>query len=223
VTGPVLVEAAVETLADARLAEVEGAGRLELCADLARDGTTPSAGLIRAVRAAVGIPVHVLIRPRPGDFVYDEAELAVMLADIAECRRAGVDGVVLGVLTEGGEVDRTAMQRLIAAVRPLSVTFHRALDKTADLGTAVVTLVELGVDRLLTSGGARTALEGAATLASLRSRFGGSIAVLAGGKVRPDNAADLVRRSGVQEVHVGVPWGTPPGRVAGVVAALRSL
>ena len=217
----VLVEAAVETLAAAVQAERDGAGRLELCADLARDGTTPSAGLIRAVRERVDIPVHVIIRPRPGDFHYDAGELAVMLADIGECRRAGVDGVVIGALTAAGAVDREMTARLLAAARPLRVTFHRAADATRDLGATVALLAELGVHHVLTSGGAPTALEGAERLAGLERTFGRTIGILAGGGVRPESVAELVRRSGVRQVHVGFPWRAPADRIAGVVAALR--
>ncbi|MBK8003072.1 MAG: copper homeostasis protein CutC [Gemmatimonadetes bacterium] len=217
----ILVEAAVETLDGAVQAERDGAGRLELCADLARDGTTPSAGLIREVRQRVDIPVHVIIRPRPGDFHYDAGELAVMLADIRECRRAGVDGVVIGALTAAGAVDREMTARLLAAARPLRVTFHRAADATPDLGATVALLAELGVDHVLTSGGAPTALEGAERLAGLERIFGRSIGILAGGSVRADRVAELVRRTGVRQVHVGFPWGAPADRIAGVVASLR--
>lgn len=220
---PVLVEAAVETVADAERAERDGAGRLELCADIAREGTTPSAGLIRAVRARVEIPMHVLIRPRPGDFRYDGAEVEVMLADIGECRRAGADGVVIGALAADGAVDRALTSLLAEAARPLAVTFHRAIDRTPDIGSAVATLVDLGIGRVLTAGGVPTALDGASALRSLVTRFGGAIQVLAGGKVRPDHVADLVRRTGVREVHVGMPWGAPADRVAAVVAALRGI
>lgn len=217
----ILVEAAVETLDGAVQAERDGAGRLELCADLARDGTTPSAGLIREVRQRVDIPVHVIIRPRPGDFHYDAGELAVMLADIRECRRAGVDGVVIGALTAAGAVNREMTARLLAAARPLRVTFHRAADATPDLGATVALLAELGVDHVLTSGGAPTALEGAERLAGLERIFGRSIGILAGGGVRADRVAELVRRTGVRQVHVGFPWGAPADRIAGVVASLR--
>lgn len=217
----VLVEAAVESVAAARQAVADGAGRLELCADLARDGTTPSAGLIRLVRARVEIPLHVLIRPRPGDFVYDRDEMAVMLADIAECRRAGVDAVVIGALTREGVVDRVLTAALVSAARPLTVTFHRAVDRTPDIAAALTTLVELGIERVLTSGGAPSAAAGIPVLARLQVAFGGAIGLLAGGQVRAENVASVVAGSGVREVHVGMPDGAEPGRVSRVVEALR--
>ncbi len=218
-----LVEAAVETLDAARRAVAEGADRLELCADLPRDGVTPSAGFIRTVRALVGQSLHVLIRPRPGDFVYSAGELGVMLADIAECRRAGVDGVVIGALLPGHTIDRSQTARLIEAARPLAVTFHRAVDLTPDPAAALTTLVELGIERVLTSGGGRDAVDGCHSLARLQSVFGGVITLMAGGGVRGTNARAIVTTSGVQEVHVGVAAGAESGRVGAVVTALRSL
>lgn len=218
----VLVEAAVETLTAALRAERDGAGRLELCADLARDGTTPSAGLVRLVRARVDLPLHVLIRPRPGDFHYTRDELAIMVEDIRECRRAGADGVVLGALARDRTVDRAAMGRLLTAARPLGVTFHRAVDATPDYGAALALLLELGVDRVLTAGGAPTALDGAERLATAHRSFGGAMRIMAGGKVRSENVVELLRRTGVREVHVGLPWGGPEDRIAGIVTALRA-
>lgn len=218
-----LVEAAVETIDAARRAVAEGAGRLELCADLPRDGVTPSAGFIRTVRAVLDVPLHVLVRPRPGSFEYSPDELRLMLADIAECRRAGVDGVVVGALTPEGTIDREHTARLLAAARPLAVTFHRAIDLVPDPAAAVTTLVELGVERVLTSGGGRTAVDGCRDLARLQRAFGGVITLMAGGGVRAGNVRAIVGTSGVREVHVGVPADAEAGRVGAVVEALRDL
>lgn len=217
----VTVEVAVETIAAARCAVAEGADRLELCADLPRAGVTPSAGFIRTVRGLVELPLHVLIRPRPGDFVYRPEELTAMLADIAECRRAGVDGVVIGVLSAGGLVDREQTARLLDAARPLAVTFHRAIDQTPDPAATLTTLLELGVERVLSSGGRETALEGSRCLARLQRSFGAAITLMAGGGVRGAHVARLVAASGVREVHVGLPADAEPDRVRAVVAALR--
>jgi copper homeostasis protein len=215
-----LVEAAVETIDAARRAVAEGAGRLELCADLPRDGVTPSAGFIRTARAMLEVPLHVLVRPRPGDFVYGPDELGVMLADIAECRRAGVDGVVIGAMTSAQTIDREQTARLLAAARPLAVTFHRAIDLAQDPAAALTTLVELGVERVLTSGGGRTAADGSRSLARLQQVFGGVITLMAGGGVRSTNAQFIVSTTGVRELHVGVPADAEAGRVRAVVAAL---
>jgi copper homeostasis protein len=199
----ILVEACVQTVAGAVSAAAVGADRLELCADLSRGGVTPSADLMRVVRTRVGIPLQVLIRPRAGDFVYDDSDIAAMLFDIREARRAGADGVVLGALTREHTVDREVTARLIAAARPLSVTFHRAIDQTPDLGAAVTTLIELGIERVLTSGGAKTAEQGTSELTRLVRSFGASIAILAGGSVRQRNALRICGDTGVREVHLG--------------------
>jgi copper homeostasis protein len=198
-----VVEACVQTPGSAVAAEAAGAGRIELCANLADGGVTPSAGGLRAARARVQLPIHVLIRPRAGDFVYEEGDVEAMLLDIREARRSGADGVVLGALTRDSTVDRELTGRLAGAARPLAVTFHRAVDRTPDLGAAVATLIELGIDRVLTSGGAETAEQGAPALAALVARFGASITVLAGGRLRPGNALRLVRQTRVPEVHLG--------------------
>jgi len=216
----ILVEAAVETLDGACTAVAEGAGRLELCADLARGGVTPSAGLLRAVRAAVDQPLFVMIRPRPGDFVYHSGELDIMLADIAEARRAGADGVVFGALTPAGEVDRGATERLIAAARPLPVTFHRAVDQARDLTGALTVLAALGVERVLTSGGAATAEQGLPVLVSLAAAIGRRVRILPGGGIRAGNAGRIARELGATELHVGVPLDAEAGRVAAIAAAL---
>jgi copper homeostasis protein len=222
VTSQVLVEAAVETLAGALRAERDGAGRLELCTDLPRGGTTPSAGLLRTVRRQVALPIHVMIRPHPGRFRYDVGELDAMAWDIAECRRAGADGVVFGVLSPSGSVAREATARLAERARPLAVTFHRAVDATENLEAAVETLVAIGIERVLTSGGASTAKQGLKMLSRLARRFGDRIGILPGGGVRATNVARLLKATRVAEVHVGFPEDAEPGRIADVCQALRN-
>jgi copper homeostasis protein len=201
-TRAVLVEACVDSVVSARHAAAAGAGRLELCANLVEGGVTPSLGMIARVRERVSIPLHVLIRPRGGDFLYDEDEVAVMLRDIADCRAMGVDGVVLGALSAGGAVDREITRRLIDAARPLAVTFHRAFDLAGDAGLALEELVSLGIERVLTSGQARTAEAGLLLLARLVAEAGARITILAGGGIDESNAARIVRETGVREIHV---------------------
>lgn len=205
----ILVEACVETVNESVAAEQAGAGRLELCSGLIEGGTTPSVGLIEAVRSRVGIPVFVIIRPRGGYFVHDAAELGLMLRDIDASKAAGAQGIVAGVLTTDHRIDRDAMARLVEAARPLPFTFHRAIDLTPDLDEAFGTLVELGVDRVLTSGGAATASEGASRLAALHQRLGDAITLMAGGGVRAAHAVNLVRQSRVNEVHARPLIATP--------------
>jgi copper homeostasis protein len=197
----ILVEACVDSVASALAAERGGAARLELCDNLYDGGTTPSAGMISAVKAAVRIPVFVIVRPRGGGFVYTDEEIAVMRLDIEAVRMLGADGVVLGVLTRDARVDEDRLHVLMAAAGGMPVTFHRAFDLARDLPEALDVLSRCGVVRVLTSGGAPSAREGADVIASL-VRGGAGVVVMAGGGVREENVQEVVRRAGVAEVHV---------------------
>jgi len=197
-----LVEACVDSIESALAAARGGAHRIELCANLIEGGTTPSAGTLAVCRSQLDIPIFVLIRPRGGDFLYSAAELAVMLEDIRRAKEAGAQGIVTGVLRADGDIDTDRTRELSDAARPLQVTFHRAFDVCRDAGRALETLIALGVARVLTSGQAATALEGANTIAGLVRRAAGRIVVLPGGGVTEDNVATLVRATGVTEVHL---------------------
>lgn len=197
----VLYESCVDTLAAAIASAEGGAQRLEMCANLDVGGTTPDAALVAHCVAAVDIPVFVMVRPRGGAFVYDAHEAEAMLRDIAMMKAAGAHGLVFGTLTRDGDIDTLLMRRLIDAARPLPVTCHKAIDDTRDLPAALDALCALGVDRVLTSGGAPTAAEGATMLARLVAQAGERLTILAGGGVRAHNVADLVRAIGVREVH----------------------
>ena len=199
---PTLIEACVDSIDSAIEAELGGADRVELCGELLQGGVTPSAGLVGGVCERIKIPVFALVRPRTGDFLYDDDELDVMLRDIEIIRSLNVEGIVIGALTRDGDVDIGTMYTLIAAAGDMNVTFHRAFDFVRDQSVALEALIELGVDRVLTSGGARSALEGASTLAELVDQGGSDITVLAGGGINASNVADVVRLSGVKEVHV---------------------
>ncbi|MDR6972625.1 copper homeostasis protein CutC [Leifsonia shinshuensis] len=205
------VEICLDDLAGVRVAEEAGADRVELCAALAEGGITPSIGTVGgALRAALRIGIQVLIRQRPGDFVYDEDELQAMVDDIHSMRAlpnpSGVTlGFVLGALRADGRINADATRRLVAACGEAPVTFHKAFDQLPDRAAALEQLVDLGVSRVLTSAGASSALEGADGLARLVEQAGDRIAVLAGGGIRPANAAELVERSGVREVHLRAP------------------
>jgi copper homeostasis protein len=198
----ILVEACVDSVASALAAEQGGAGRLELCDNLFDGGTTPSAGMIAAVKAAVHIPVFVIVRPRGGGFIYTRDEAGVMRLDIEAARMLGVDGVVLGALTRESRVDAELLRTLMDAAGPLPVTFHRAFDLARDQEQALEGLMQLGVTRVLTSGGAPTALEGVERIAALARRAAGQIVVMAGGGVREETVQEIVHRAGVHEVHV---------------------
>lgn len=197
----VLVEAAVDTFALALAAQAEGVHRIELCGPLHEGGTTPSAGLIARCSERLLVSVHVLIRPRTGDFVYSADEIAIMAKDIAVAKEFGADGVVIGALTPDGEVDAGHMSELIAMASPMRVGFHRAFDKVRDQDEALELLVSLQVDHILTSGGAETAMAGAERIRQLVERAADRIGIIAGGSITRENASELVKKTGVGSVH----------------------
>jgi copper homeostasis protein CutC len=197
----VVFESCVDSLDGALASVAGGASRLELCAQLHLGGTTPDPALVRQIVAATSIPVVAMVRPRGGDFVYTADEFAGMIADIRALQAAGAHGVVFGVLGADGGVALDAMRRLIDAARPLPVTCHRAFDATPNLERSLDTLIAMGVERVLTSGGAATAWDGAPTIAALVGRAHGKIRIIAGGRVRASNVTALVRTTGVDEVH----------------------
>jgi copper homeostasis protein len=199
----VLVEASVTTVGSALAGESAGAGRLELCANLVEGGVTPSIGMLMGVRERVRLPLFVLIRPRGGDFLYDGDEREVMLRDIAEAGDRGADGVVIGALDPEGGVDEALTRRLAEAARPMAVTFHRAFDLVRDPARGLETLIGLGVERLLTSGQAPSALLGSEAIAALVAQGAGRITIMPGGGINEANAARIVRETGAREIHVG--------------------
>jgi copper homeostasis protein len=202
---PVTVEVCVESPEGAASAVEGGAHRVELCANLACGGTTPSAGAIAATRDLALVPMVVLIRPRAGDFLYSARELDVMRRDIEALRWGGAAGFALGVLAADGRIDGARMASLLQLCHPLPVTFHRAFDQTPDPLAALDELAALGVRRVLTSGQAATAAEGAGLLARLVERaaghLGGRIAVMPGGGIRAAGIRALVEATGAREVH----------------------
>lgn len=195
-----LVEAYVDRLSTAVAAEANGAGRLELCGP-GEGGLTPSRELLAEVMAAVRIPVHAMTRPRTGDFVYSDAEFAVMREEVAMIKAAGCAGVVLGISRADGTLDVERMGELIALARPMRVGVHRAFDRTPDADVALDQLIALGVDVVLAAGHAPTAEEGIATLARLHQRAAGRTTIMPGGGVRAHNVQRIIKETGVHEVH----------------------
>ena len=199
---PVLVEACANSLTSALAAQAGGAARVELCSALIEGGVTPSAAVIELARQRLDIKVNVLVRPRGGDFCYDDTEVAVMTRDIEFCRRAGVDGVVIGILTPDGSVDVQRTGALVAAARPMQVTFHRAFDMAADADHALGDVLALGVERLLTSGQRGSAFEGRGLIANLVRRAGARLVVMPGAGIHEGNVRKLIDTTGVREVHL---------------------
>jgi copper homeostasis protein len=200
------LEVCVESLEAALEAQAAGADRIELCSRLDLDGLSPGPELLRSVLARISIPVHVMVRPEAGFFSADAARLERMLAEVAAAREAGAAGVVLGLLAPDGGIERAACARLVAAARPLAVTFHRAFDRVADPSVALEALVELGIERVLTSGGAARAAQGVEALRALVEAAAGRIVVIAAGGVRDENRRALVQATGVTEVHGSRPF-----------------
>ncbi len=169
----------------------------------AAGGTTPSAGIIAEACARIAVPVHVLIRPRGGDFLPSEAELSAIRRDIDVAKTLGAAGVVLGVLRRDATIHEAVTAELVERARPMSVTFHKAFDCVPDPEAALGTLIGLGVDRVLTSGCRPSALEGADVLRTLVQRARGRIAILVGARLSRDNLPEIVSRTGTREVHLG--------------------
>jgi copper homeostasis protein len=204
VSSQVLVEVCVDSVASAVAAQRGGAARVELCSNLVEGGVTPSAGLIEMTRAAVSLGIYVMIRPRAGDFCYDEDEFNVMRHDIEIAKNMRADGVVLGILDVNGNIDITRTRKLVDLARPLKVTFHRAFDMTTNLLHALEDVCTTGAERILTSGGEQTAAEGAAMIARLVKESSGRIVIMAGSGIKPENARGLVEGTEVKEIHVGL-------------------
>lgn len=194
-------EICTDGTAGVRAARQAGAHRVELCASLFEGGLTPSRGAIRQARRVDGIGLHVIVRPRGGDFLPDADEFAAMLTDIATAQEEGADGVVFGCLTPEAAIDVTRTGRLIDAARPMSVTFHRAFDMTVDPFAALEALVGLGVDRVLTSGQAASVLEGLPLIARLIEQAGSRLIVMPGGGIRPGNVGRIVAAARPAELH----------------------
>jgi len=201
---PVLLEVCVETVASAIAAERGGAHRIELCSSLAVEGVTPDITLIEDVRRQVAIPLHVLIRPRAGDFHYTAIEFEAIKNEIRQAKQLGADGLVFGALDASSRIDVSRTRELVKLARPLTVTFHRAFDACTDLPSALDEVVRTGADRVLTSGGARTADEGVAMLAQLVKFAAGRIEIMACGRIREENIRRIVDSTGVREVHTSL-------------------
>ena len=197
----IVFELCAETIDACLVAREGGADRIELCSALSEGGLTPSHGLLSFAVAESGLPVHVLIRPRGGDFVYSAAEIAVMRTDIEHAKSCGASGVVLGILRADATVDVESTRAMVDIARPMEVTFHRAFDVTSSLAQALEDVIASGCNRVLTSGGERDVVVGAHSLAALVKQAGDRIEIAVGGGLRIQNAASLSQTIRAQHFH----------------------
>jgi copper homeostasis protein len=199
----IAIEICVDSAESALAAQRGGASRVELCADLLEGGITPSAGMIELVRSELSIPLQVMVRPRGGDFFYNDEEFEIMRRDIEVAKGFRADGVVIGILDAYGNVDIERTLALVEQARPLSVTFHRAFDMTADLFRALEDVCATRADRILTSGGEQTAIQGAQTIAEVVKKADGRILIMPGSGINAENVRQFIAETGVREIHAG--------------------
>ncbi len=196
-----IIEVVVYNIESALKAQEGGADRIELCANPAEGGTTPSHGTIEIVRQHLNMDVFVMIRPRGGDFYYSNEEYHIMKRDIETCKRLSVDGIVLGILKPDGTLDKEKCKKLIDYARPLKVTCHRAFDMTKDPFQTIEDCIEAGFDRVLTSGQRVKAIDGVELISELIKRSKGRIIIMPGSGINEDNVAEIVNRTGAKEIH----------------------
>lgn len=205
-------EVCANSVASCIAAEQAGADRVELCAGIPEGGTTPSLGAIAVARDVLkNTKLHVIIRPRGGDFLYSEEELEQMFHDINVCRKWGVDGVVFGCLTSEGRVHMLDNRDLMDEAKGMSVTFHRAFDRTVDPFKALEDIIGLGFDRILTSGQQPKAIDGVNLLEQLHDKAKGRIHLLAGSGVNEDNIREIYEHTGIHEYHFSARVGIKSG------------
>jgi copper homeostasis protein len=220
------LEVCVDDAAGLQAAIAGGADRIELCSVLELGGLTPSPGLM-ALAARAPIPVRAMIRPRPGDFVFDEADFHTVLADIRAVRAAGLSGVVLGASLSDGRLDLETLGRLVDASAGLEKTLHRAIDLVPDIAEAVEQAVALGFDTILTSGCAATAVEGISEIVRAHETAAGRIAIMAGSGVYAGNVGDILARVPIDFVHGScsdlAPAASPPARRLGFESPARRM
>ncbi len=199
-----LIEVCANSVESALAAQKGGAKRVELCENLYEGGTTPSYGAIELAREMLSIDLHVLIRPRGGDFLYSPLELEIMKRDIEFVKKRGVDGVVIGVLTPEGKVDKAACHMLLEAAYPMRTTFHRAFDMTREPEEALEDIIHLGFNILLTSGLQTKAYEGISLLQSLVKQAKERISIMPGSGICEDNIVEIAKKTQAKEFHVSL-------------------
>jgi copper homeostasis protein len=198
----IIIEVCANSIDSALAAQQGGADRIELCCNLIEGGTTPSFATIEFARSLLSIRLNVLIRPRGGDFLYSNLEFEIMKRDIEVCKKMGVDGVVFGVLDENGNIDKVRTKELIKAARPMNVTFHRAFDMSNDPFQALSVLMDMGVERLLTSGQQEKALDGISLIEKLVTLAGDKIIIMPGSGITSRNIKEIILATGAKEYHM---------------------
>ncbi|GHT67512.1 copper homeostasis protein CutC [Bacteroidia bacterium] len=198
-----ILEVCADSVENALIAQSAGAQRIEFCVSLPEGGTTPSYAQIKTAREHLNIKLYVLVRPRGGDFLYTDLEFEIIKSDIRFCGETGCDGVVIGMLNPDGTIDRKRNRELVEIAHQygMGVTFHRAFDRSNDLFQAMEDIIDLGCERILTSGGYETAVEGMEIIRQLIEKAAGRIIIMPGSGVAPENAAELIRRTGLKELH----------------------
>lgn len=198
------VEVCIDNLESLHNAIAGGATRIELCSSLALGGLTPSIGMMKKAAQLSSIPVYAMIRPRQGDFLYDQDDIDSMLLDIEAAAEAGLDGIVFGVLRADGQIDMPVAEQLAqrAKLYGLGMTFHRAIDQSSDWLQAIEDVVTLGCERILTSGLAANVEQGAPVLKQMVEQADGRISIMAGAGLTADNVQTITRQTGVREVHL---------------------
>lgn len=187
---------------DIRVAEAAGATQFELCAGIEVGGLTPSLALIRQARKATQQPIYSMVRPRPGNFAYSKSEIETMVEDAHIMAEEGLDGIVFGILTASDTLHSPAMSHVQSSAPSLEFICHRAFDHTPNLDRSCQELIALGFNRILLSGGTKSALEGASTLRSLNEKFGDRIQLLPGGGIRAHNAKEVLDSTGIARLHL---------------------
>jgi copper homeostasis protein len=196
-----LLEIACFNLESCLIAQEEGADRIELCENYKEGGVTPSEQVITEVRSKLKIPVHVIIRPRGGNFLYSLPEIETMKNSILFCKEQGIHGVVFGILNEDKTVNVAICEELVKLAKPMSVTFHRAVDECDDLRIEIEKLITLGVNRVLTSGGMPNAERGMDVIKNLQGHFQNKIIIMPGGGIRSAIISEIAKVTGAKEFH----------------------
>lgn len=218
-----VIEVCANGLDSARNAQRAGANRIELCDFLEAGGITPTSDMISVVKERMVLPIHVLIRPRPGNFIYSVSEFKKMRHDVMLCREFGLAGVVLGLLDEEDQVNVQRCRELVKLAQPMSVTFHRAFDKVKDPMKAMEQLIDLGFQRILTSGQKENALEGSALIAALIHRANGQISIMPGGGITEENISEIVAATGAHEFHFSAKVKTEDGQLVSDENRIRNI